>query len=238
MTDDTILQKVRKLLAKAEATTNEHEANAFAAKAAALIAAHRIDPVRLAHDDGDQLALREVPVGRGAYVRARLALLGAVAAAHDCELVWRTGPDGATGLLAGFRSDLDATTLLYESLHLQATGHMAAIRKATPAATQRWRRAFLFGYAARIGELLRDTRRDVEASATAAAAGHRLPDLLDRAAQVRTFAARAFGRVVAASAPAPAVATAYHAGHRAASVADIGRARLAGGRPQLGRGSR
>ena len=37
-------------------------------------------------------------------------------------------------------------------------------------------------------------------------------------------------------APAPAVAGGYHHGHRAASAADIGRARLAG-RPQLGPGS-
>lgn len=234
--DDPILHKVRKLLAKAEATPNEHEANAFAAKAAALIAAHRIDVERLARRDGDEIALREVVVGRGAYVRARLALLGAVAGAHDCELVWRSGPDGATGLLAGFRSDLDATTMLYESLHLQATGHMAAVRRATPAATQRWRRAFLFGFADRIGELLQETRRSVEAEATHGAGGRPLPDLPGRVAQVRAFASTAFGRVVAASAPAPAVAGGYHQGHQAASAADIGRARLAA-RPQLGRGS-
>jgi hypothetical protein len=233
---DPILAKVRKLLAKAEATTNEHEADAFAAKAVALIAAHRIDITRLAHADGEVVALREMPVGRGAYVRARLALLGAVASAHDCEIVWRTGPHGAIGILAGFTSDLDATALLYESLHLQATSRMAAVRRPTPAATQRWRRAFLFGFADRVGELLRETRRQVETAATTTAGGgSSLPDLPGRAAQVRAFAATAFGRVVSASAPAPAAAGAYHEGHRAASAADIGRARL-GGRQQLGRG--
>ena len=112
-----------------------------------------------------------MPVGRGAYVRARLALLGAVAAAHDCEIVWRTGPDGATGILAGFTSDLDATAVVYESLHLQATSRMAAERRATPAATQRWRRAFLFGFADRAGELLRETRRRVEADVVTSGAG-------------------------------------------------------------------
>ena len=72
-----VLTKVRKLLAKAESTDNPNEADAFAAKAAELIAHHRIDAARL--EDGGrqvQLAVRRVPVGRGAYVRGRLALLG------------------------------------------------------------------------------------------------------------------------------------------------------------------
>jgi len=228
-TDDPVLVKVRKLLAKAEATRNTHEADAFASKAAALIAAHRIDVSRLAHADGEVVALREVPVGRGAYVRARLALLGAVAGAHDCEIVWRSGPDGATGILAGFSSDLDATTVLYESLHLQATSRMAAVRRATPAATQRWRRAFLFGYADRVGDLLGEARRVVEAQAVQhASTPTALPDLPGRTAQVRAFASTAFGRVTAASAPAPAAAGGYHQGHAAAASADIGRTRLEG----------
>lgn len=232
--DDPVLVKVRKLLAKAEATANEHEADAFAAKAAGLIATHRIDVSRLARAEGDVVALREVPVGRGAYVRARLALLGAVAGAHDCEVVWRTGPDGAIGILAGFSRDLDATVMLYESLHLQATGRMAAVRRTTPAATQRWRRAFLFGYADRVGALLGEARRTVEAQAAAQGGTQSmLPDLPGRAAQVRAFASTAFGRVTSASAPVPAAAGGYHQGHAAAGAADIGRTRLSG-RRQLG----
>src|SRR4029077_13125484 len=144
--------------------------------------------------------VRYVTIGRGAYVRARLALLGAVAEAHDCEIVWKSGPDGAGAVLAGFTSDLDATVVLYESLHLQAAARMAAVRRATPAATQRWRRAFLFGYAARIKDLLGETRRDVERRAPTGG-GATLPDLPGRAAQVNAFAKTAFGRVVPASAP-------------------------------------
>ena len=98
--------------------------------------------------------MRDVPVGRGAYVRARLALLQAVAGATTAELVWRSGPDGAAAMVAGFTCDLDATTALFDSLHVQAAAQLAAVRRSTPAATQRWRRAFLFGFASRIGELL------------------------------------------------------------------------------------
>ena len=232
---ESLLAKVRKLLAKAESTDNANEADAFSAKAAELIARHRIDIARLPATDGrGQLAVRTVPVGRGAYVRGRLALLGAVAAAHDCELVWQSGPTGATAMLAGFGDDLYATTLLYESLHLQAASRMAAVRRSTPAATQRWRRAFLFGFASRVEELLRAARRHVEHDAHAT--GSTLPDLPARAAQVKAYAARSFGRVVAARAPSPAVAGGWDRGHRAAGDVDLGRRRF-DGRPAIGRGS-
>ncbi len=226
MGDQDVLRKVRKLLAKAEATDNPKEAEAFSAKAATLIAAHRIDPDRLAADPRrDELTVRRVVVGRGAYVRARLALLQAIADNHDAELVWQSGPDGATALVAGFAADLDAVVLLYESLHLQAASQMAAVRRATPAATQRWRRAFLFGFASRIGEMLRAVRRRAETGAPTSGRS-RLPDLPERAARVRAYAATAFGRVVSAGAPSPAVAAGWDHGHRAAAGADLGRARL------------
>jgi hypothetical protein len=227
---EVMREKVRKLLAKAEATDNPNEAEAFSAKAAELIAAHRIEASRLTAEPvhGDNLGLRRVPIGRGAYVRARLALLGAVAAANDCELVWQSGPDGATAVLAGFESDLDAALVLHESLHMQAANQMAALRRSTPAATQRWRRSFLFGFAARVGELLIDARQRAEADARAT--GTWLPDVVSRTARVRDHAKASFGRVVTAGAPSPAVAAGWDRGRRAAAGADIGRGRLAGRR--------
>jgi hypothetical protein len=235
VSEPDVLRKVRKLLAKAEATDNPLEAQAFSAKAATLIAAHRIDPARLAGDGPpDELSVRRLMIGRGAYVRARLALLQAVADAHDTELVWQSGSDGATALLAGFASDLDAVVLLYESLHLQAAAQMAAVRRATPAATQRWRRAFLFGFASRIAELLDTARQRVETAAQVPD-GSLVPDLPQRAERVRAYAASAFGRVVGAAAPSPASAAGWDHGHRAAAGVDIGRTRLAP-RLAIGRG--
>jgi hypothetical protein len=230
-----MLRKVRKLLAKAEATDNPKEAEAFSAKAAALIAAHRIDPARLA-DAGtsDELSVRRIPIGRGAYVRARLALLEAIATTHDAELVWQSSPDGAVALVAGFSADLDAVAVLYESLHLQAAAQMAAVRRATPAATQRWRRAFLFGFASRIGDMLEGVRHRTEHGFDTGG-GSRLPDLPARAERVRSYAATAFGRVVSAAAPSPALAAGWDHGHRAAARVDLGRARLPH-RRAIGRG--
>lgn len=234
---EVVLDKVRKLLAKAEATDNPNEAEAFSAKAAELIAAHRISPERLrASGPADRLQLRRIVIGRGAYVRARLALLGVVCAGHDCEIVYESGPSGAVALVAGFGDDLDLVAVLYESLHLQAAAQMAGVRRATPAATQRWRRSFLFGFASRVGETLRESSRHAAASARRATTdASLLPDLPARAEQVREFASTAFGRVVPASAPAPATASGWQDGHRAGGAVDIGRTRL-GGRRAIGPG--
>ncbi len=228
---EALLDKIRKLLAKAERTDNANEAEAFSAKAAQLIAEHRLDPghVRAALDDG-RLDLRRIVLGRGAYVRGRLALLDAVARNNDCEVVFETGPRGTTAIVAGYEADLDVTEVLYTSLHVQASSQMAAVRARTPAATQRWRRSFLFGFATRVAELLEGARvraaEPTSASSHRAPVAHDLPDVLARTARVRTFAAGAFGRVGTARAAAPAQRSGWRDGHRAAASADIGRSRI------------
>jgi hypothetical protein len=242
---EALVDKVRKLLAKAESTSNPNEAEAFSTKAAELIAAHRLDPdhVRDSLERGT-VGLRRIPLGRGAYVRARLALLMAVARSHDCEVVFESGPDGTVAVVAGFDADLVVTALLYESLHIQAASQMATTKLSTPAATQRWRRSFLFGYSRRIGEML-DASRNQAATPRAPAANPptlfdhtgspSTPDLLARAARVKAFAKEAFGPVRTARAVRPATAKGWSDGHRAAGAADIGRSRL-GTRRALGRG--
>jgi hypothetical protein len=117
---------------------------------------------------------------------------------------------------------------------------MLARRERTPAATQRYRRAFLFGYAKRVAELLAESRRPTVRTVAArgepapARAGD-LPDVVERTRRVQEFAAGAFGRVVAAAPPRPASGLGWQHGHRAAAGADLGRRRLRG-RPALGRG--
>jgi hypothetical protein len=239
---DAILEKIRKLLAKAEGTDNVNEAEAFSAKAAELIAEHRVDPrhVRAALEDG-ALGIRRIPIGRGAYVRARLALLDAVARHHDCEVVFETGQQGTSAIVAGYTADLDVTEMLYTSLHIQASTQMAAVRARTPAATQRWRRSFLFGFATRVAEVFENARArasDASVATMHEAPGDRdVPDVLARSARVRRFAASAFGPVGTARAAAPAHRSGWRDGHRAAATADLGRSRIAG-RLALDRGDR
>jgi hypothetical protein len=233
--DAALFNRVRKLLDKATATTNPHEAEAFSQKAASLIASHRIDPQRLAdleHDD--VLEIREFVLGRGAYVRARLALLVAVAEPHDVRVVFSSTSTGMVAHAAGFRSDLDVAELMYNSLHQQAANQMSDIRRSTPAATQRFRRSFLFGYADQIGQMLGDARQKVEAEkSTSARSGSTEIVLQDRIDQVEEHLLSSFGRVRTARAASAAQSGGWNAGAAAADRADVGRTRLAG-RPAIG----
>jgi hypothetical protein len=225
---------------KAAATTNSHEADAFSRKAAELISRHRIDPDRLHRRDCGELIMRTIPLGRGAYVRARLALLTAVADSQDVRVVFASTAAGMEAYAAGFTDDLDAVETLFGSLHAQAVTQMAAVKRSTAAATQRFRRSFLFGYADRIGELLRESRAAVETEVGASDADSGASTalaLMERRRQVEAFTRQSFGRVRAARAAGPAQVHGWRAGVAAADRVDVGRTRIAG-RRQLGRGDR
>ncbi len=225
--DQAILERVRKLFDKAAGTTNPHEADAFARKAAELVARHRIDPDRLvASRRDDEIVIRELPLGRGAYVRARLALLTIVGDHHDVRVVFKTLPTGMVAYLAGFRSDVDVVELLYHSLHQQAAAQMAGISRGTGAATQRFRRSFLMGFADRIGVVLDESAREAAAGRSAAVADSTALVLRERSQQVDDHLQRSFGRIRSARPASAAQASGWQAGVAAAERADVGRDRL------------
>jgi len=232
--DETLIQRVRKLFDKAESTDNPHEAELFAHKAAELVARHRIDPDHLASDRLDELEIREIPIGRGAYVRGRLALVTAVAEANDVRIVFQATPTGTIAFAAGHRSDLDVVEVMYTSLHAQAASQMESQRRSTGPATMRHRRSFLFGFAERVGQILADAQR------AAAPTGERSSSvemaLRTRRERVDEFAAESWGRVRSARPAASAQAAGWSAGTAAAERADVGRSRLAG-RQAIGPGS-
>jgi hypothetical protein len=236
--DETLIARVRKLMDKAAATSNSHEADAFSRKAAELIARHRIDPETLVEARGDELAVREIPLGRGAYVRARLALLMAVAEAHDSRVVFASMPTGTVAYVAGHVSDLDLVEVMYTSLHAQAAAQMALERRATPAATQRHRRSFLFGYADRVAKSFDEVRAAAQAGSSTPvpvdATGRSLARL-ERVERVEEFLGRRFGRVRTARSSAGAELGGWNAGSAAAAQADLGRQGVAG-RRSLGPG--
>jgi hypothetical protein len=234
----SLVSRVRKLMDKAAATNNAYEADAFSRKAAELVARHRIDPAALAERSDDELVVREISLGRGAYVRARLALLTAVAEAHDAGVVFGSTPTGTVAYVAGHSSDLDVVEVMYTSLHSQASLRMAAERRSTAAATQRYRRSFLFGYADRVAQSLEDVRRVAEASSDVAVVvdgtGRSLARL-ERGHRVEEFISQRFGRVRRARTSAGAELGGWSDGSHAAEGADLGRSRLKD-RRSLGRG--
>jgi len=225
--DRVVLDRVRKLFEKANATSNPHEADAFSRKAAELVARHRIDPERLAAKSGDdRVVMRERMLGRGAYVRARLALLTTIGDHHDVRVVFRTGPSGMIAYQAGFASDVDVVELLYHSLHEQAASQMVGISRGTPAATQRFRRSFLMGFANRIGDLLDATARDAASGRSRATVDSTALALRERTEQVDEFIQTSFGRIRSAAPATPAQANGWRAGVAAAERADVGRPRV------------
>lgn len=154
-TDDAVLAKVRGLLAKAESTTFEHEAESLSAKAQELIARHSIDVALLG-------AEVDVPGGRrlylhSPYTKPKFFLLAEIASVNRCRTCWNSHT--ATATLMGHHSDMHLTEVLFTSLLLQGT---SAVLSSGPQRTQwgqpgtkAWRNAFWYGYAQRIGQRLR-----------------------------------------------------------------------------------
>lgn len=155
--DGRILARVRALLAKAESTEFDEEAEALTAKAQELIARHAIAEALVhASDPVGEPSARRILLD-DPYVDAKAALATAVSTANRCRAV-HVGDYGWVTVF-GFDHDLDAVELLTTSLLVQATGTMARHgprRDSRGRSTTRsFRRAFLFGFAQRIGQRLR-----------------------------------------------------------------------------------
>jgi hypothetical protein len=164
------------------------------------------------------------------YVQAKMQLLGAVAGANGVRLVWYRSLGIAN--LVGVPADLEAVELLFTSLLLQVGQAMgAAERSARTGAARRagngagarsFRRAFLLGYAGRIGERLTEARRQATASAAAETGVDLLPVLRSREAAVARATDELFPRVRAGRSRSAVDPDGWFAGRSAADRADVG----------------
>ena len=164
---EPLLERVRQLLAKAESTPYEAEADTFTTAAQSLMARHSIDAAMLAATTPhtDRPCARRVWIERP-YEREKVRLLHVVAEANRCRTVWSSGLGFVT--VVGHEVDQAAVDTLFTSLLLQGTRamtHEGAASRSGAARTRGFRKSFLFSYAVRIGERLREaTLAETEAA--------------------------------------------------------------------------
>lgn len=172
--DDKLLTKVRRLLAQAEGTPYEAEAETFTAAAQSLMARHRIDRAMLEAFPATQAqggpargpgAVR-LPVDRP-YEQPKMLLLNVIAAANRCRALWNSSLGLAT--VVGHAADRRAVELLFTSLLVQATTalHREGEGSGPASRTRGFRSSFLQGFAARIGQRLQEASHAGEEQARA-----------------------------------------------------------------------
>ena len=253
---ERVLSRVRAMLAKAESTTFEPEAETFTAGAQALMARHSIDAAMLAATEGTSAsapAARRIGIDRP-YEGPKVLLLAAVAEANRCRTVWSSGLGFVT--VIGFDADQQATETIFTSLLVQATAAMTAegrrVSSYGQSRTRAFRQSFLTAYAHRIGARLREVTDEATASAEAgdpedpdgilpdaesgADAGASVPQrgvlvrvLAERAREVDERVSELFPRLVTKPLGGSSDVEGWYAGSRAADRADLfGRARSLG----------
>lgn len=186
--DRRLLDRVRALLAKAEATDFPAEAESYSAKAQELITRYRIEEVTAPAVDVVPFA-RRIGVDHP-YENEKASLLDAVSRTNGCRTVW--SPELGFSTIFGFDTDIDGVELLYTSLLVQANRAMTRDEPAKgKARVKAFRRSFLVAYAIRIGERLREVTEQQFAGH-----GDLLPVLRNRDVQVRAAMEKVFPRTV------------------------------------------
>ena len=187
-----LLAKVRALLAKAESTEFEAEADALTAKAQELITKYRIDAALLragsvGRDSG--VVTRRIHIDEP-YADAKTLLLSRIARANGACVLWSRRLGLAT--VFGTSSDNEATELLFTSLLMQASVGLrregSRVDECGRNRTRRFRRSFLVGFALRIGERLEAATADTVAAADPSRGTSLVPLLTGHAAAAEAAA--------------------------------------------------
>ena len=236
--DDTIVNRIQKLLDKAESTPYPEEAEALFAKAQGLMATHAIDEAVLAASGAskrDEITTLEV-VCDAPYASAKATLLGAVARANNGRVVMLQSGGKALCTVVGHASDLQHISTLFSALSIHAVRGLTAATVPPGDTPRRFRHAFLLAFASRISERLTEanqqavTDHDIANPGTSAALVIKSRgDAVDD--EYRRLYPNLRTRRVSASSHAG-----FSAGKAAASSASLGQRGVSGGARALGAG--
>ena len=238
---DRLLDRVRKLLAKAEdESVTPPEAQALTAKAAELMARYGIDRAMLAaqRPETDRPANQIMDIDNP-WARVKAHLLCGLAAALRCQCILLPAGGGSRIHIFGYASDLERTDVLYTSVLIQMWHGLAGAQVPGWGSSPRaWRRSWLLGFAAAVIARVRAAEQRAERQAapgTTAAPGAALV-LADRALVIRRNVEHAYP--VTRQARVTYRGSGYGAGYAEGRRADIGTGRLAPGRRSLARAGR
>jgi hypothetical protein len=231
---DRLLDRVRKLLAKAEGEgVTTAEAEALTAKAAELMAKYGIDRALLAaqRPETDRPDSRLVDI-YNPWGRVRAHLLCGLASALRCQPILVTAEDGTLRVhIFGYASDLERTDVLYTSVLIQMWhGLVAAPVPARVANVRAWRRSWLLGFAAAVTARVRAAEERAERAAPVTADGHASAALVlaDRSLVIRRNVAAAYPHT--RTARTTYSGSGYDDGYAQGKRADIGTRRVPGQR--------
>lgn len=226
--DPGLLERIRALLAKAESTEFDAEAEALTAKAQELMTRHRIDQAALASEKKhpQQVTGRRVAID-DPYARQKFVLLSKIAFANGCRAAWSQGFGFAT--VFGHPHDITGVDELFTSLLVQATRAMQRQRpphlRGNGSETARFRRSFLVGFAHRIGQRLAAASDEAVTEAQTETGVALVPLLAARERAAEQAMESTLGRIGTMSVSATD-GVGYLLGREAADSADL---RIAGG---------
>jgi hypothetical protein len=229
---DDLLDRVRKLLAKAEDEgCSPAEAEALTAKATDLMARYGIDRALL----GAIRPETDRPTDRvftlvNPWGDVKRQLLAGLATALRCQCVQTRAAEGTRLHVFGYLSDLERADILFTSLLVQMARALAG--QAVPGTggeARAWRRSWMLGFCSAVVTRVRAAEEAAVATAAAgtetAADGKRAELVLaDRSLVVRRQVAAAYPRL--RKARVTYSGNGYGAGYREGQRADIGGAKL------------
>lgn len=214
------LGRIRGLLAKADATDFEEEAETLTAKAQELMTRYSIDSLLLTEGNVD-IVSRRLHVDNP-HAPPKAQLLHAVGTVNRVKVIW--DPEFAVATVVGSPIDIEQTEILFTSLLIQATralAHSPKAKRRKGSASAAFGKAFLYAYAVRIGDRLSaaDAHTLEDASEES---GTLLPMLAAQTVAVENEFDRLFPRVKTMRGPR-LNAEGWESGHEAAGHADLAR---------------
>jgi hypothetical protein len=225
---DSMLEKVRKLLAKAEDPgCTPAEAAALNDKAAELIAKYGVDRALLAAAAPELDPVGDLVVSVLApYALDKTGLLATVSAALRCRTVrrkeYRGDGYGYVMHLFGFASDLERAELVYTSLLVQAAYGIAAAPVPWGESVAAFRRSWLAGFTHAVGQRLTAAEQRAAAEAQSVSTGPSVALVLaDRDGRVDRRVEEAYPRL-RSSTPRRLQGSGVSGGYAAGQRADLG----------------